>query len=528
MVAVGKPPRSVPRQIAIIGGGISGIACAWGLQNQDDLVDIYEADDRLGGHANSVPFNGNGRMVNVDTGFIAIDETTYPQFSNFLRRLGVHTIPTDMSFGLTACNGAIQWGSYSIWSFVGCLSNLFSPWFWRIAFDALRFSLFAHEIMNEDLGPSVPDHTNNMNTAEGTAGDVLIDKMRTNTGRQKVEPIGDYLRRKGYSRQFITYYLIPMTAAPWCIDPDEFEKNFPALALIRFMMSHGLLNTVTRSLNWRSFCNGSKTYVDAFQRQMPAHHKLHLKTPIRQVIRVGDRVAIEFLDYSRRTYDHVVLAIHANQALTLLGEGATAMEHEILSAFQTRKNICYLHSDTMLLPRRESARVAWNCFLSRSHDFPDQKLPRIAPQPSISLTFDMNKLQRIPFPGEPDSPGRVLVSMNPLRTPHQPQSVHIYHHPLINTESISMVDSLHMINGVAHISFAGAWMGFGFHEDGFAAGSHVASLLINGAKKTKPLNLMGRGREAHVTNAGILVSLAKLIVGMLQHLVLFLERNITK
>ncbi|KAI0449203.1 FAD/NAD(P)-binding domain-containing protein [Xylaria acuta] len=485
---MGERSRSVPQQIAIIGGGISGIACSWRLRNHGCNVDLYEAEDRLGGHANSVPFNGNGRTINVDTGFIAMDEVTYPQFSDFLRHLGVHTIPTDMSFGVSAANGAIQWGSYSIRSFVGCLSNLFRPWFWRIAFDALRFSISAHEIFHEELGPL---------TTAGGIDDVVVNDPKSVMKLNAIESIGDYLRRQGYSEQFITYYSIPMAASPWCIEPDEFRDSFPAKVLIRFMMSHGLLDTVTRSLNWRSFSNGSRTYIDAFQKQMPQHHQLHLKRPIRKVVRLGDRVAIELPDHSWQTYDHVVLAVHANQALKLLGDGATTMERKILGSFQTRKNICYLHSDTSLLPRRESAQVAWNCFLSSGNHISDEKASHLTPKPSISLTFDMNKLQKIPLPGEPESPGRVLVSMNPLRVPYKLQSTHVYHHPLINLESISMVQSLNKINGVENISFAGAWMGFGFHEDGFAAGSHVASMLINGVENTEPLNLMNGDKEEY-------------------------------
>ncbi|KAI1170283.1 FAD/NAD(P)-binding domain-containing protein [Nemania sp. FL0916] len=494
------------QRIAIIGGGISGIACSWGLRNYCSNVDIYEADDRLGGHANSAPFNGNGRTINVDTGFIAMDEDTYPQFSNFLRQLGVQTIPTDMSFGVSASNETIEWGSYSTWSFFGRLSNLLRPWFWRIAFDALRFSVLAHDIFYDS---------------------VAIDNSRSTTNSSTTESIGAYLKREGYSEQFMAYYLIPMVASPWCIDPDEFRDSFPAKDLIGFMISHGLLDTVTKSLNWRSFSNGSKTYVDAFQKQMPPHHKLHLKTLIRNVIRQNSQVAIELPDHTWRVYDHVVLAVHANQALRLLQNGATAMERKVLSSFQTRENVCYLHSDTSLLPKRKSAQVAWNCFLSNIDDTKVHEKPgNIRSRRSVSLTFDMNKLQNIPLPGEPGSPGRVLVSMNPPRVPHKPQSTHVYHHPLINFESISMVDSLNEINGVANISYAGAWMGFGFHEDGFAAGSHVASMLINGIENAERLNLMQGEKDVHVRRLGLFMSIVRLAIILLQRFVLFFERGV--
>ncbi|KAF2471479.1 amine oxidase [Lindgomyces ingoldianus] len=322
-----------PQRIAIVGGGIAGIACSWTLREQDCNVDIYEADDRLGGHANSVPFKGDGRTVNVDTGFIAMDETTYPQFTAFLRKLGVKTIPTDMSFGVSADHGAFEWGSYSIQSFCHNLVLLFSIWFWRLVFDILRFSLFAEDILDED-------HSSHESYEAGTRPSEIIPT------RRQLESIGTYLKRHKYSEQFMTYFLMPMVAAPWCIDPDEFACTFPAKLLIKFMLYHRLLDTVATTLRWQSFRNGSKTYVDAFQKQLPANHRLHLGTDIKSVTQLPNGASIEFTDGSHREFDHVVLAIHANQALQLLGDGATCTQRTVLNAFKTSRNVCYLHSDT--------------------------------------------------------------------------------------------------------------------------------------------------------------------------------------
>ncbi|KAK7722244.1 hypothetical protein SLS64_000778 [Diaporthe eres] len=183
----------------------------------------------------------------------------------------------------------------------------------------------------------------------------------------------------------------------------------------------------------------------------------------------------------------------------LPGDQARALERKVLGSFKNSENICYLHSNTSFLPRRPSSRVAWNYFLipgnSSNGSMPLSKHLTLRKYPSekegscsspelsnICIDFDMNKLKSIPYPGEPGSPGRVLVSLNPPRPPRSPQSSHICHHPLVSAESIGMAARLHAINGVTSVSFAGAWMGFGFHEDEFMAGVRAACLATAGAK----------------------------------------------
>ncbi|GAB1205002.1 hypothetical protein APSETT445_003668 [Aspergillus pseudonomiae] len=197
-----------PKRVAIVGGGISGIACLWGLRDSDYEVHLYEADDRLGGHANSVPFHGNGTVRDVDTGFVILNEESYPHFGAFIKAHGVETIATDMSFSVSDSDGFRQWGSASFWGFVGCFSNLFRPWFWRLVFDIVRFNYFATDILHEKPKCGKSD---------------------------ELESIGEYLTRQQYSPQFKRYYLIPMVAAPWCLDPEEAARTFPAETLIRFM-----------------------------------------------------------------------------------------------------------------------------------------------------------------------------------------------------------------------------------------------------------------------------------------------------
>ncbi|KAI0018742.1 FAD/NAD(P)-binding domain-containing protein [Xylariomycetidae sp. FL0641] len=506
------------RRIAIIGGGISGIACAWKLRDSSFELDIIEQDDRLGGHANSVPFEGNGGKVNVDTGFIVMNETTYPQFHTFLTELGVETISTDMAFGVATYDGTLEWGSSSISSFIGCLSNLFSFAFWRLMFDIIRFSLFASDILYEDH----ISHPLDQHTELKTDSEALADREISEVPH--FETIGEWLRRQGYSEQFITYFLIPMTAAPWCIGEEEFARTFPARPLIKFMSDHCLLNAPFRRLKWRAFPNGSKAYIDAFRKGLPPHHQVHLSTRVQQLRRIPGGVELEMADGSSRVYDHVVLAVHANQALRLLGNEATVLERKILSCFKTTRNVCYLHSDTSLLPRRVSARVAWNCIIKQPTSPSSKRAlhPKSAPhedtEGKISITFDMNKLQGIAWPGVPCSPGRVLVSMNPPRLPARCQSSQVYFHPLIDSRSTSTVPQLNRINGIDAISFAGAWMGFGFHEDGFAAGTYAARMLLEGREAVGELNLItGTALEPRRT-PDFWEGLARMVVMVIQWL----------
>ncbi|KZZ94251.1 amine oxidase [Moelleriella libera RCEF 2490] len=527
------------KRVAVVGGGVAGIACSWELRNHNVDVDIYESSSELGGHANSVPFRGkNGQTINVDTGFVVMDETTYPHFNNFLGEIGIQTIPTDMSFGVATIDGVFEWSSRSIQSFIGTLTLLFSPWLWRLIFDIVRFSLFAQDILTEESMATRTARTGSQ-FASGypydSGDDVLSQAMERDLADLPPESIGDYLVREGYSRQFMKYFLIPMVAAPWCIDVDEFGRSFPAKPLIRFMKNHGLLDTATKTLQWRSFRNGSRTYVDAFQALLPRRHKLHLNTPIQQVTRTdgGDQVLVTLADgCTVRSYDHVVLAVHANQAVTLLGNNATDLERRVLGCFRTSRNVCYLHSDTSLLPKRPSAHAAWNCILGpykpaehessqRREQQQQQQQPLLYTDDekkqqrhgnTMSLTFDMNALQDIPLPDETGSPGRVLVSMNPFRQPSSFQSSHVYYHPLINSESILMTRYLHTINGVANVSFAGAWMGFGFHEDGFVSGAHAARIITQGRAAVPPLDLVGNSEPARSDRAGLWRNALKVVV----------------
>ncbi|PQE19207.1 amine oxidase protein [Rutstroemia sp. NJR-2017a BBW] len=307
--------HSEKKRIAIVGGGISGISCMWKLRDTDWDVHLYDADSRLGGHANSSKFEGNGYSASA---------------------LNVETVPTDMSFGVSADGGSFEWTSVSFMGFLGSFYNIFSLWFWRLIFDIIRFHYCATDIFHEQ---SVAQQC-----MKATCLRQKHDAKCTNS--QNLESIGQYLDRKSYSEQFKKYYLVPMGAAPRCIDPSEFERDFPATTFIRFMYEHELLDTISKTCRWRAFKNGSKTYVDAFLKALKPSQHIHLETPVTSVKRdMNDKVTLLTKDGCTEVFDHVVLAVHANQALQILGDGATRSEKEILRHFKTTRNTCYLHSD---------------------------------------------------------------------------------------------------------------------------------------------------------------------------------------
>lgn len=238
-----------------------------------------------------------------------------------------------MSFSVSMDGGMFEWASTSIGGFLAQLSNIFRPWFWRLVFDILRFNLFAAEILSSDEYGSVEKSRSR------------VDDKRP-TPICEGESIGSYLERHCYSPQFRENYIIPMVAAPWCIDPDEFSNRFPAKDLIEFMLSHALLDTMWRTLRWHTIETGSVAYVDAFMRSLQPDQHLHLGAAVQQIDRQSNgKIRLTVGEGSREEFDHVILAVHANQALKALGKSATASEKDILSNFHTTRNVCVLHSD---------------------------------------------------------------------------------------------------------------------------------------------------------------------------------------
>ncbi|MCJ1362976.1 hypothetical protein MMC16_002082 [Acarospora aff. strigata] len=433
------------RKVAIVGSGCSGIGALWALKGTNHEVHLYEAADRLGGHINTVTFEHEGHKTKVDTGFIVLNEATYPNFIAFLNEIDVLTVPTEMSFSVSRDGGLLEWAGNSISAVFAQKSNLTRPSMWRMIFDIIRFNQFALDLLKDD--------------DEGTDG-----KPRAQ------ESIGAYLAREGYSDSFRNDYLLPMTAAVWSTYADTCSLEFPAVTLVRFMWNHHLLSTVSARPQWLTIKGGSQQYIDAVMQDFPKSN-LYVNSPVERLKSIQNgKVQLTTSDGETVSYDHVILATHGEQALNIIRHNATEQEKDILSAFKTSKNIAVLHSDLSLMPLRRKAWSSWN-YLTRST--PTGPTTTTTPAiTSLCLTYWMNLLQHIPT----STYGPVLVTLNPL-TPPSPsltQGTWTYHHPLYNEAAIRAQKLLPRIQNTRGISYVGAWTKYGFHEDGFSSGVKVA------------------------------------------------------
>lgn len=439
------------KKIAVVGSGCSGIAALWALKSTNHEVHLYEADERLGGHTNTVDFRHGNKTTRVDTGFIVMNTATYPNFIAFLKHIGIKPVDTDMTFGVSRDDGLFEWAGTSLSAIFAQRSNLFKPRMWRMIFDIIRFNHFALDLLvNSEESETDPSGAN------GFENDPQQPKSE--------QSIGEYLDQEGYSEAFRNDYLIPMTAAVWSTAPDKASLEFPAITLIRFLWNHHLLNTITSRPTWMTILGGSQPYIDAIIKDVP-DHCIHKKAQVRSLQVLSDgRVSIKGADFEA-PYDYVILATHGDQALDIIRDVATPTEKKVLGGFKTSSNTAMLHSDLSLMPKREIAWSSWN-YMTRT---PSPDTPQ---KPTVCLTYNMNILQQIPR----SDYGDVLVTLNPITPPHPSlvQGTWTYEHPQYNSEAIRCQKMLPMIQNKRGISYCGAWTKYGFHEDGFSSGLKVA------------------------------------------------------
>ncbi|KAL8692662.1 MAG: hypothetical protein Q9218_002362 [Villophora microphyllina] len=440
------------KKVAVVGSGVSGLAALWALRDTDHEVHLYEADERLGGHTNTVDFRYGDKTTRVDTGFIVMNTATYPNFISFLRHVGIKPVDTDMTFGVSRDWGIFEWAGTSLSAVFAQRRNLFSLRMWRMIFDIVRFNQFALDLLSDDeeseMDPS------------GATG---IESHPYNPKQQ--QSIGEYLDREDYSEAFRNDYLIPMTAAVWSTAPDKASLEFPAITLVRFLWNHHLLSTISSRPKWMTILGGSQPYIDAVMKDIPADH-VHRRTEVRSLRVLSDsRVAVKTAN-SEALYDHVILATHGDQALNIIQDIATPQENKVLSGFKTSRNTAALHSDLSLMPTRRIAWSSWN-YITRTPSSSSSSTPS-----SVCLTYNMNILQHIPR----SDYGDVLVTLNPLHPPNPrlTQGTWTYHHPKYNSEAIRCQKLLPSIQNTRGISYCGAWTKYGFHEDGFSSGLKVA------------------------------------------------------
>jgi len=428
-------------RVAIIGSGISGLAVAHRLADHA-RVSLFEAADYFGGHTHTVDISlpVNGRLVRhgVDTGFLVFNERTYPSLIALFAELGVETCTSDMSFSVQSADPDsgrhVEWSGTSLSSVFTQRRNLLSPRFLGMLRDLARFNRLTQSI--------------------AAAGQE----------RQLQQSLGDFLRQNRFGAAFIEWYFLPMVACIWSC-PAQQMLQFPVATMIRFCHNHGL-NQVSDRPQWWTVKGGARHYVEKIVARVADKR---LRTPVLAIERHGATGGVTvFTAQGGEHFDRVVLATHSDQALGLLRDASPA-ECATLGAVRYHPNRAVLHTDTSVLPRNPRAWAAWNYESGSQHG-------GRADAHAVCLHYLINRLQPLPWQQA------VVVSLNPLREIRQDQILgeYRYAHPVFDRVAIAAQAQVPQLQGQRSTFFCGAWMGYGFHEDGLKAGLAVARQLLSG------------------------------------------------
>ncbi len=427
-------------KVAIVGSGISGLAAAHALRGKAE-ISLLESGDYFGGHTHTVDVTLPTRRAmvthGVDTGFLVLNERSYPQLMALLADLNVATVKSDMSFSVQARNDAngqaMEWSGSSLNTVFAQRANLANPRFWGMLRDLIRF--------------------NALTTRMAHAG----------TETQLRQPLGDFLREQGFGVAFCDWYFLPMMACIWSC-PTAQMLQFPVSTMVRFCHNHGLLQ-ISKRPQWWTVQGGARHYVEKITQGIADRR---LNTPVRRIeyleMAPNAKGSVRIhTDAGAELFDKVIIATHSDQALRLLAE-PSAQERETLSSIRYQSNKAVLHTDASVLPARKTAWAAWNY----------ERAP--APQESarVCLHYLLNRLQPLPW----EQP--VLVSLNPVR-PIAPEKVigeYDYAHPVFDLQALAAQSRVAALQGRHGRYFAGAWMGYGFHEDGLKAGLAAADKLL--------------------------------------------------
>lgn len=398
-------------RIAVIGGGISGLVAAYQLRDIAEVT-VFEANDYIGGHTHTVDVHEDGRSHAVDTGFIVYNERTYPNFVRLLDRLGVATQASDMSFALSDPDSGFSYAAPRLDGLLAYKRNALSPSFYRMLWDIIRFSKH---------GPAY--------LASCDDGALL----------------SDFFAAGRYSPAFLDRYLVPMISAIWSAGCSS-TGALPARHFLHFFKNHGLMELNNRP-QWRVVTGGSRNYIGPLIAGFK--DRVHRRAPVGKVTRRPDHVALSLPGGEVHSFDHVVLALHSDQALGLLAD-PTDTEREVLGAIPYQANDVLLHTDTGILPRKRKAWASWNYRMAEGTDR------------RAHLTYHMNRLQSL------DAKQDYLVSLNQREIIDRDRHIgrYTYSHPSYSAAAVAAQSRHGEISGVNRTHYCGAYWGYGFHEDG--------------------------------------------------------------
>ncbi|MBA3262881.1 MAG: FAD-dependent oxidoreductase [Thermoleophilaceae bacterium] len=406
-------------RIAIVGAGIAGLTCAHLLHPRHDIT-VFEADDRPGGHTRTIDVETEAGVYGVDTGFIVFNDRNYPGFERLLERLGVESQASDMGFSVSDGRGEFEYNGSSANGLFARRSSLVRPSFHRMVRDLLRFNREAPALVGLN-----------------GSGPTLLD----------------FLDEGGYSCEFVDRLIVPQASAVWSADPRDLRR-FPASVLAEFFDNHGMFGFHGRP-KWRAVAGGSSRYVDRLT--APMRDRLRLSTPIARVERFADRVEVTPAGGGGvETFDEVILAVHSDQALAMLGDPSPA-EAAVLGAIPYQPNEVVLHTDASLLPRRRRAWASWNFHLNEE------------PVERTTVTYHMNRLQSL------TADRQFCVTLNRAHAidPERVLSVREFSHPVFSHRALAAQRRWDEVSGLRRTHYCGAYWGYGFHEDGVQSARRV-------------------------------------------------------
>ncbi len=433
-------------QVAVVGTRIAGLTCAHVLSPHHDVT-VFEAEDRPGGHTHTVEVTVTGaagaaevtgagsRTLAVDTGFLVYNERTYPGLVRLFAELGIATEPSDMSFSVADEVTGIEYRGTSVGSVFAQRRNLLRPAFLRMLADVVRFNRAGQRVL----------------------------ARRTSTGTADLGyTLADLLAEGRWSEGFADWYLVPLGSSIWSADPTTFTQ-MPAATLFRFFDRHGMLSLGDKPA-WRTVTGGARHYVDAVLAPLRDRGRLRLSSPVLRLLRSDDGVEVTSGNADTGTstewFDHVIVATHSDQALSMLAD-ATPAEKEILGSIRYQPNHVTLHTDGRLMPENRRAWAAWNYHRPAAH------LDR------VTMTYYLNQLQGI------ESPIPFLVTLNraPEIDPAAVLRTFEYSHPVIDAAAVAAQSRHREISGHHGVSFCGAYWASGFHEDGLQSALRVCREL---------------------------------------------------
>jgi predicted NAD/FAD-binding protein len=417
-------------RLAIVGTGIAGLGCAHFLHRSFD-IELYEQGSYAGGHTNTIDLAEEGRTIPVDTGFMVFNRVTYPLLTRLFERLKVTVKPAAMSFSVRHAATGLEFCGSSLNHLFAQRRNFFRPRFHRMLRSIDRFNREAV---------------------------VALDRPETSE-----MTLGEYVRRGGYGVDFFDLYLVPMSSAVWSAPPERMLE-FPAATLLRFFHNHGFLGLDTQH-PWLTVDGGARSYVRKIS--APWGDRVHLGRRAALVRRGPSGVAVITADGATETFDRVILACHADQALRLIA-GPTADEMRLLGEFKYQPNTATVHTDSSVMPRTRLAWASWNYEIARD----------AAGRPSTATHYWMNSLQEV------SDRENYFVSINRPEAidPSRILRTIAYEHPLFNLGATRAQEDLPRLNasarGATETYFAGSYFRYGFHEDAFQSAVRLSALLL--------------------------------------------------